>query len=261
MRSISPELVLVDSELAELARELLPDAPDCLAPRSSSPCDSVLRAPAPVAVPVRRMGSSSFGEQPAKELRLPERRVRRRRIAVTIVAASTVSALVIVSPLVAFLPPPASERPRLADVTSTRGSAGSLHIASTAPTTPTVQSAAKARPLDKVMPPPPALQPGARRKSQPSSPHTTPAVVVRWPADQGAAFYNVILAREGERIDLWPKQNRISLTPERGRGVTYAWFAYPAYRSNSRVRYGKLLAHGEVTIRKGSVSSQQRPVR
>ena len=73
-------------------------------------------------------------------------------------------------------------------------------------------------------------------------------------------FYDVILVRGDKRLDLLPTRNRIEL--QRGESAaaeTYTWFAYPAYRTGSGVRYGELLAHGDVTVAAGSVKGQERP--
>jgi hypothetical protein len=70
----------------------------------------------------------------------------------------------------------------------------------------------------------------------------------------------MILVRGDKRFDVWPKGNRVELKRSDSAGAeTYVWFAYPAFRNGSRVRYGALLAHGKVTVAPGSISGQRRP--
>ena len=79
-------------------------------------------------------------------------------------------------------------------------------------------------------------------------------ITIRWPATRGADLYNVVLLRNGKRIDLWPTSNVVAVNGsgvKRSRYVpagTYRWYSYPGFREGGRVRYGKLLAHGRVRI-------------
>ena len=101
----------------------------------------------------------------------------------------------------------------------------------------------------------PKVTPAPARPVQRPSP-----VVVRWPAADRAMFYDVILVRDGKRLDLWPTRNSLELTGSESPGAeTYDWFAYPAYKAASGVRYGDLLAHGKVTVAAGSVKGERRP--
>jgi hypothetical protein len=180
----------------------------------------------------------------AERLPAPTARRRKRHIPVALAASWLVAGAAVASPFLAFLPPPESELPV----------------------------------LEAVVPPPQATPQGQRRVTAPHpaprparTPRATPApagpvhrpaaaVVVSWPAAARATFYDVILVRGDKRLDLWPTRNRIELQrSESAAAETYAWFAYPAYRTGSGVRYGDLLAHGEVTVDAGSVTGQQRP--
>ena len=274
MRSISPELVLVDPELAALARELLPDAEDCLAPRLRpepvevrlepvaglrfepvevlvepqaevllDPLADVLLEPVPVLrAPVVEPTT------PARPLAAPPpRRARRRRRApVTLAAAWLVVAAVVASPLLAFLPPPDSQVPTLAD--------------------------APPRPRPPVAVGPAAGRGGRTVPLPPSRPVQRPVrpIALQWPAESRAAYYDVILVRGHERVDLWPETNRVEVVSaaaarkaDRAARDTYTWFAYPAYDGSGHVSYGRLLAHGEVTVPRGALTTDRRraPVR
>ena len=146
------------------------------------------------------------------------------------------------SPFLAFLPPPESEVPVL------QAAAPPAQVIPQ----PT-QGATNPRPAPR-----PARTPVATPAVAPTQ-RPTP-IVVRWPAAERAMFYDVILVRDGKRLDLWPSRNSIELTRSESAGAeTYDWFAYPAYKAGSDVRYGDLLAHGKVTVAAGSVKGERRP--
>ena len=89
--------------------------------------------------------------------------------------------------------------------------------------------------------------------------------VVRWPSRAEAAYYNLILVRGDERIDLWPPKATATLesfptAKSTEEVVEYAWFAYPVFTDGQAVRYGPLLAHGTVAVVPGVLKSQARPL-
>ena len=218
LETITPELALVDPDLAAAARVWLASPGDCLAPR--------LR-PAPAAV-VRVPGR-------AQETR-PPRSARLRRTTVRLAVAATwlVAIGIVGSSLLAFVPPPRSSRPQIQDD-------GAASVAGTVPQ------------------PSPQVEPSARIQAQErGSAVTTPngGIEIRWPTDRRASLYNVIVLRDGARIDLWPTTNKAASTPpaalwiaRRARGIQYRWFVYPGYRSGKSVHYGHVLAQGSTTAR------------
>ena len=113
MNTVSPELVLVDPELAASARALLPPPADCLARRAQVET----RPSAARSSPVdgngadrerRRSGSARSGKVGSKRVVA----VRLIRGAAAFAAWAAVAALV-ASPLLAFIPPSQSVRPKL----------------------------------------------------------------------------------------------------------------------------------------------------
>ena len=78
---------------------------------------------------------------------------------------------------------------------------------------------------------------------------------ITWAASRRADLYNLVLLRNGKRIDVWPKKSavtiagtRISGTAKRLTAGRYTWFAYAGFRTGPRVRYGPLIAHGAVRV-------------
>jgi len=329
MKNISPELALVDPDLAREARALLPEPGDCLASRISSPALRV--APSPLVPPRPRaihgvraktppeavIGLS--GVPPASDESVQRRSRRPRgsghgvdkrngnwdglarllRPAAAGAAWATILALVS-SPLLAFIPPADSARPRLLapsdDPLGMSGGATPVPVEkpggqdrplipapSHSPALP-APAANERPPLPRRSPVPsrsgkPSAHPprpgGAGQKQirlRPAAPsgkaghgrvttNPTPArLTIRWPAVAGAVVYNLILVREGERVDSWPRANHVVVQPPRSAGqvsdpVEYRWFAYPGFRRDGVLRYGPLVAHGAVFLPAGSVKS------
>jgi hypothetical protein len=79
-----------------------------------------------------------------------------------------------------------------------------------------------------------------------SAPSRTP-VELRWRPVADAAFYNVILWRNGERaLDLWPAASSVRLPAGLEPG-TYTWFVYPSFSDRPR-GYGDVAARGTITL-------------
>jgi hypothetical protein len=188
---ITPELALVDPDLAETARLFLPETGDCLA----------ARPPPTFARPQRR---PSF----------PHAGVGAGLLLLVGLAAAV---------LVTFTRAPELER-------------------TTAPELPQQTDADS-----------PAQQAPRR------------VATIRWPSAHGASYYNLILVRRDQRIDLWPSMPMATFKrPSRSRSaatplVDYSWFAYAVFTEARTVRYGPLLAHGSVSVPRGSVKPQTRP--
>jgi hypothetical protein len=72
---------------------------------------------------------------------------------------------------------------------------------------------------------------------------------IRWRPVPGATYYNLVLQVQGVRsLDLWPRQAHVhipagSLPPGR-----YTWFVYPAVKAGARPSYGPLAGRGGLTV-------------
>jgi hypothetical protein len=80
---------------------------------------------------------------------------------------------------------------------------------------------------------------------------------LRWKRKPGATYYNVVLWRDGVRLlDLWPAHASTTIPREWSyRGVdyrlrpgTYLWFVFPGFGAKAEHRYGKPIASGELRI-------------
>ena len=72
---------------------------------------------------------------------------------------------------------------------------------------------------------------------------------LRWRPLPRAAFYNVILWRNGGRaLDLWPKKAVVDLSGTSIRPGVYDWFVIPALTTEHGYRYGRVIARGRVRI-------------
>ena len=172
------------------------------------------RAPRPLPQPQAAVAPARDTSE-ARRLRGPRRVLRG---AVT-AAAWVVLAGIVASPLLAFLPP--SRAPSIVDAPSAE-------------------------------PPPPATPNGGTR--------TVTGSTIRWHAVPGASQYNLILVRGSRRVDFWPTKPiaRVTRAPRAGEAgmpvVTYSWFVYPVFRSSSgKVRYGKVVDHGAIAVRPGTL--------
>jgi hypothetical protein len=218
VETITPELALVDPDFAAMARVRLASPGDCLAPRARP-------APRVERVPVRAHEAE------------PPRSARGRRTVerVAIVATWLLAAGILGSSLLAFIPPQRSSRPEIRDDGTAFAAGGTA------------------------LQPSPAVQPPASIPAQGRGNAVTTAdggIEIRWPADRRATLYNVIVLRDGARIDLWPTTNETASIPpdalwvaRRAKGIRYRWFVYPGYRSGKSVHYGPVLAQGSTIAR------------
>jgi hypothetical protein len=78
---------------------------------------------------------------------------------------------------------------------------------------------------------------------------TEGAARLRWRPVRGAAFYNVIFWRDGERaLDLWPKAPSVRVPEGRLAPGRYQWFVYPALGNGEKRRYGPVAARGSLQL-------------
>jgi hypothetical protein len=236
---VSPELALVDSELAALLRATLPDPGDCLAPRREpavAAADASRRSLATVscsspANPVAFVGSVSTVQcaQGRDQSRRPVRREWRRTKRVT---ALLVLLGIAGLPFFAFRSP---AYPRLE---------GSSPAA--APRNERVRSSAQASPSPVV-----ALS-GGPGVEKPSDAHRR---VLSWPKAKKATLYNVVFISGKKRVDRWVRGTSTMVRtagpgrqPSASRLRVYRWYVYPLYGAHENVRFGKLLAHGSIRL-------------
>ena len=214
---VSPELVLVDPELASEARSRLSDRP----------WEDFLPAPPPPEPPV------VLADAPAAPAVLPH---RRRSITVTVripIAATlwAVGLLAVLTTLAFGLVPGGGQGPSLASTTQ---------AASPPPAPP--QTSASPPPISglPVVPPPPA----------PPAPSFRPARTFAWTASPDATYYSVVFTRDGKRFfSATPERPRVVL-PENlkfGPGA-YSWVVRPGFGVLSEKRLGKPLVQSRFTV-------------
>ena len=221
MRHVSPELALVDPELAERLRASLPDPPDCLAPRLRvAPlvrANPVAPIPPPLAEPVL---SPPVVLAPLPGSWEPPSKSRRRFERALNTALWTPLAAVVGSSLLAFIPTASSSQPRLEE--STRPAPSSSSRGSTA-------------------------EPGSKTAPHAQAPKPS-RLVLHWHPVDDADFYDVVVVAGGARRDFWPAGNHLALgRGDAEGGVPIRWYVYPAYRVGGVVQFGKLHAQGQET--------------
>jgi hypothetical protein len=251
---ISPELVLVDPELAQVARALLPPPPTSVStPRVVAQVDS------------RTSGSSKKGRVPMS----------------TVIVVMTLVAAAFGLTLISELWNPASQRPTLAVETRlhevvVRPSAeiGALLQVSAAQQAraPHVSSTLETKPDSPRVSTEVETTASLRKASKPIEANTIVApvstkvgAVLRWNPTSDASYYNVVVWRDGKRVlDLWPRQPQVELPHawtycgksyrlEPGR---YLWFVFPYRGPRGHGRFVGLTEHG-VLLEPASVRSKR----
>lgn len=215
MMPISPELALVDPDLAAAARALLPDPPDCLSRRLPLPLAPL--AASSDATPA----SPARGSADVPRLRDPRRALR----SVATAGAWIVLAGVVASPLLAFLPP--NQAPSIVNT---------LPQPAPPPTAPPLPKApsGSAR-VD--------IGPTIRWRAVPGASLYNLILV------DGSRRVDLWSMKPSVRVTR-PQRAGARLTPI----VTYAWFVYPVFRSSSgKLRFGTVTAHGSIAVRSGTL--------
>ena len=95
------------------------------------------------------------------------------------------------------------------------------------------------------------IEPGSAQRITDEGPGGTADIRLnlRWRPVKGAAFYNVILWRNGVRaLDLWPRKSAIDLSGSRVPPGAYRWYVYPAFRTQRGPRYGPVVAQGRLRV-------------
>jgi len=231
--NVTPELGLVDPILAALARARLPEPRDCLAVERRRPAamrtstvghrlEADVRQP-PVARPPTAPGSSGL-------------------VRLAVVSAWLLASAVIGSSLLAFIPPRGLSRPRLLTV----GDAVRLsHRPIVGQQSATVSQARETL--------------GGESGRGVAVARPDGGISIRWPSARRAAFYNVVVFRDANRVDLWPTGDSVTYVVPRTlwiarglKGIRYRWFVYPGQRTGRVVKFGRLLAHGVLVARSSS---------
>jgi hypothetical protein len=238
---VSPELALVDPELARVARALLPPPSDCCAPRPSVDLAGV--------VDVRNEhGSRATARVPIT------------RIAMVM----TFLAVVIGPTLLTEVWQPASQRPTLAlaepphEVPLRGATAGPLSGVASAKKTVASAATIVSSSTKAVAPStsPVASATGSVASATSVAPQyvsSTVETVLRWAPTSNASYYNVVVWYGGKRVlDIWPRQPHVEFPHVwnyRGKAYRlelgrYLWFVYPYLGRRGEGRFVGLTQHG-----------------
>jgi hypothetical protein len=219
---VSPELALIDPELAERARRLLPES-DTLSRLE-------LRAPPILLTPRRR---------PA----IDASRIRRLAFLVVLGASVVLNVNLLSERHDAAAPvlDPTAAAPAVAPQTTTPAAPKAAHVDAATHTV---------RRLDK----PRARSRAQRPRGAARSPKRSAAVAttLRWAKAPSAIEYDLVIWRGHERVlDVWTREPRLPLSSlscadarKLEAGARYLWFAYPLLRRTGSNRFGPLLKWG-----------------
>ncbi len=264
MDDLSPELVLVDPQLAVEARRLHPDPTDCCVPRdrdarlSERPLRSL--AQRPELRPARSVTAPGVAWGKANKFAL------HRTCGVPIDPLTTTFYRVGIhaegaAPTAVPVSESANQEPARDGRPSFLGVVGGL-IAALLIGSPAVDLFAGG-PAGPFLLPKEATThlPDSReaRRERSDKESTTKASFLQWPSVEGADMYDVVLWRNGRRVaDLWPRMNRVELhaaSSTRDRTIApgrYEWFVFPVFRNGGSSRAGRLVANGAVQIKAAS---------
>jgi hypothetical protein len=229
---VSPELVLVDPELARRLRAIEPiGAWSALAP-----------APAfPRALPAARESVPAHAGRPPKQTQ--------RTIAITVVALGLGFA--------------AGRLLLVKDSATLRGvEAAAPGVDQLAPLAPPPQQSSTAREARRRRPSTRREKPKIAGLKATTHSAANPSRQVSWERVRFATFYNVVFTRGGSRaLETWTRRTDLSLPARSMRPGTYRWFVLPGYgdlrlrKLPGRTFYGPVVSRGVVTLPRGRASS------
>jgi len=268
LHEISPELVLVDPELAALARLQLPEPGSFWASNVSPPATA---------------RASAEAARPVEETTPAIRKRRARRPLLLLAAASLTLNVLFIGHAQRSVPRPSF----VADASGAGATAGDLLVGPVDPAT----AAAISAPLGTASPSRharAAVKKAQRREAtgahaaavdstprrrlphgvlsrhateQPATPggarDNVTVRTVAWDPVPDATYYNLVLWRDGERVlDLWPTSshavvpNNWSRDGVEGRLLPgrYLWFVYPGFGAKASRQYGKLAGNGSFVV-------------
>jgi hypothetical protein len=216
MEPISPELALVDPELARRARALLP-------------------VPAAYGVPREDVVAAS----PPRPSRLRIRRDLLTRTAAWLAVPSIALNIAYLRTDSAAQPAPVSAPPRVVTVS----------VAPRAPKSAPPKTETRARQRAR----PSRSGVASARHVKRARVHVS-TTVLRWPHAARATAYDVILWRDHDRVaDVWTTRPRVTVTALACNGKTplaggkYLWFVYPLVHARPW-RYGRLVKWGTLQV-------------
>lgn len=225
LEPLSPELALVDPELAERARQALRIAAEV--PERAPPALRIASAGPPVP-PVSNAGSAP--------------RPARRHASLMRAAAAVAVASVILN--IALLRDRAAVEIRPLEAHSGVAAASTSIVA----TTVRPKAASKRRPA-------------ASGKAEPARTVAAPKVL-RWKKLAGARMYDVVIWRDGRRVrDVWTRESSVSVrsvacATSRARFApgSYLWFVYPVRAGAGGKRVAKLAQWGNLRVDEATCS-------